>query len=725
MLQRLKLALNQIPAKLAATVILLLIPILVLVFQFLNASTANIRFAEAERQGIDYLAPAVELHRRLVVYRDLATAGGTLDPAKLAEAQNEAEKALDALTRSDRALGQELGTGDAFTALTTAWEAARPATPGGPVSSLGPAVDAAYDLLRRVGDTSKLILDPDLDSYYLMDAFLLRLPAATSAVSRLRARGMAAIDRGSTDPAQRAELLVAVADIQLAQNELMRGLRTLQGVNPTVYDELVVAIAPILRDAKIFAEASQRDIAEVEGPPRVRVNDHDRAGRDILDKLATVSQRTMDTTDRLLEARIGRISATRNRQILLSGTLALAGLLFSALIARGLVRQVAELARVFRDVGQGQLDSRARPLSGDELGKAAHSLNGMLDTTRRLMQSEEERNAIQSATIKLLDDVSSVAQGDLTAQAEVTPDITGAIADAFNFMIVELQQLIRQVQAASQEVNATAGKVQETTDALARGSQQQALKIAQTSAVIEAMAASTSLVSQNATSASQVAQEALVNARTGAQAVGRTIEGMGSIRGQVQETARRIKRLGESSQEIGEIVQLIGDIADRTSMLALNASIQAAAAGEAGRGFAVVAEEVERLAERSAQASKSIASLLKTIQSETQEAVTAMEVTTQGVVQGSGVAQEAGVALAQIESVSNRLAALLQSISQAAVEQAHGSEGAVNAMNQISTVTSQAATGAQRAAASLRYLTQLSDQLAASVARFRVPEKAA
>jgi twitching motility protein PilJ len=359
--------------------------------------------------------------------------------------------------------------------------------------------------------------------------------------------------------------------------------------------------------------------------------------------------------------------------------------------------------------------------SGDELGRASQSLNQMLDHTLGLIQSREERDRIQRSTQKLLEEVSGVAQGDLTVEAEVTSDATGAIADSINFMIGELRRVIGDVQDTTLQVSSAANEIRATTDHLALGSETQAAQIADTSAAIEEMTLSIQQVSENAALSATVAEQAMNNAQQGAKAVEKTIEGMSGIREQVQKTAKRIKRLGESSQEIGEIVQLISDLSDRTSILALNASIQAAMAGEAGRGFAVVAEEVERLAERSTEATKKVATLIKTIQTETNEAVAAMEDTTHEVVSGSNLANEAGLTLREIQTVSNRLAELIQSISMAAKQQARGSEAVAKSMTQISQITQQTASGTKQAAVSINSLATLTENLRASVSTFKLP----
>lgn len=328
---------------------------------------------------------------------------------------------------------------------------------------------------------------------------------------------------------------------------------------------------------------------------------------------------------------------------------------------------------------------------------------------------------MQASIQKLLREVSGVADGDLTVEAEVTADMTGAIADSFNLMIGQLREIITGVQAATQKVSASANEIQARTEQLSQGSESQALQIAETSSAIEDMAASIAQVSESATMSASVGEQSLINAKQGTLAVQNTMQGMNRIRDQVQETAKRIKRLGESSQEIGEIVELISDIADRTSILSLNASIQAAMAGEAGQGFAVVAEEVERLAERSLQATQQIETLIRTIQTETNEAVAAMEATTNEVVTGTKLAEEAGNALNEIETVSVRLAEFSQSISLASKQQARGSEDLAKSMSAIAEITKQTAEGTKNAAVSINSLARMADELRVSVSAFKLP----
>ncbi|HSL20999.1 MAG TPA: HAMP domain-containing methyl-accepting chemotaxis protein [Vicinamibacterales bacterium] len=395
---------------------------------------------------------------------------------------------------------------------------------------------------------------------------------------------------------------------------------------------------------------------------------------------------------------------------------------FMKLFVHGpILSEAGALVRVCDAVSVGDLTSRVPDPGQSELGMVGRSLNTMLDNTVALVQSREERDAMQAAIMKLLDEVSGVADGDLTSEAEVSADMTGALADSFNFMIAELRAIIGRVQGATQHVTRSLGELQSFTTALAGGTEAQASQAIEASAAIEEMATSINQVSENASSSAAVAEQARTNAEQGARAVSRTIEGMKAVREQVQETAKRIKRLGESSQEIGEIVELIGDIADRTSILALNASIQAAMAGEAGRGFGVVAEEVERLADRATEATKKAAMLVKTTQSETAEVMAAMEDTTREVVNRSAIANEAGTALAEIQGVSNRLAELIQAISDAAQQQARGSQQIARSMNEMSAVTKTTATSTKETAVAIGSLATLADDLNKSVARFKLP----
>src|ERR1700689_2028151 len=337
--------------------------------------------------------------------------------------------------------------------------------------------------------------------------------------------------------------------------------------------------------------------------------------------------------------------------------------------------------------------------------------------TQRL---ESERN--QQAIMRLLDEMSSLAEGDLTVQATVTEDITGAIADSVNYAVEELRKLVTTISQSGIQLDGAARQTQALASHLARASNAQSKQIGSATESIGAMASSIEEVSGNAERGADVARHSVDVAHKGGDAVRRTIDGMNTIRETIQETSKRIKRLGESSQEIGNIIELISDIAEQTNILALNASIQASMAGEAGRGFAVVADEVQRLAERAANATKQIEVLVRTIQTDTNEAVVSMERSTTDVVGGALLAENAGAALEEIEQVSNQIASLVQKISASARQQAAASGNISKNMQVVREISTQTAEGSTATSTSIAKLAALSAQLRKSVAGFRLPD---
>ena len=340
-----------------------------------------------------------------------------------------------------------------------------------------------------------------------------------------------------------------------------------------------------------------------------------------------------------------------------------------------------------------------------------------------LKQEEEAKGANdqnQAAILRLMNELQEVADGDLTVQATVSEDITGAIADSVNYTVEELRGLVGRVTNTAIQVTSASNHAQGISDDLLAASQQQSREISDAGQVVTTMANDITEVSRSANESAEVARQSVAAAEQGAHAVENAIKGMNEIREQIQETSKRIKRLGESSQEIGEITELISDITEQTNVLALNAAIQAASAGEAGRGFSVVAEEVQRLAERSAEATKQIGALVRTIQTDTHDAVAAMEKSTQGVVEGAKLSDAAGTALSEIRSVSNRLAELIQGISLSTEQQATSANGVAQNIQHILTITEQTQHGTQQTSQSIKELSMLAEELKNSVSRFRV-----
>jgi len=406
-------------------------------------------------------------------------------------------------------------------------------------------------------------------------------------------------------------------------------------------------------------------------------------------------------------------------------------LLVNYFVRRRILDRVQGLVDVCRKNATGDHSVRALVIGDDEFAMLAMSLNTLLDNqgftlggTAAPASSSSDAAALQAQIEKLLQEVSAVGDGDLRVQAEVTPDTLGVLADSFNYMIEELAKVVGRVQATAMQVTNATRRILDRSDELAQASSTQVEQISQTTEAVEALAIFIQNVARNAQLSAEAAQDALHNADTGQQAVRQSIDGMMVIRENVQETSKKIKRLGERSNEIGEIVRIIEDIADQTNLLALNAAIQSAMAGEHGRGFAVVADEIRLLAERSTESTKRIATLVKSIQGDTFEAVVAMEDSTQEVVKGSQLADEVGRALNSIYTAVERQAQMIETIAHAANEQAQVSENVAVAMGQISEITSQTNVGTQEAAMSVSYLAELADQLRASVSTFRLPDHA-
>jgi len=363
-------------------------------------------------------------------------------------------------------------------------------------------------------------------------------------------------------------------------------------------------------------------------------------------------------------------------------------------------------------------DSRNRTRGADTRRQEAESQRLLAQSKEEEAKATNDQN--QAAILRLMNELQEVADGDLTVHATVSEDITGAIADSVNYTVEELRALVHRVTTTAEKVTAASNDARQVSADLLDATAQQSREIQDASSTVLKMASDITDVSKSANESADVARQSVAAAEQGATAVQNAIKGMVDIRENIQETSKRIKRLGESSQEIGEITELISDITEQTNVLALNAAIQAASAGEAGRGFSVVAEEVQRLAERSGDAAKQIGALVRTIQTDTHDAVAAMEKSTQGVVEGARLSDAAGTALADISRVSNRLAELIQGISFATELQATSANGVAHNIQHILTVTEQTQDGTQQTANSISQLASLAQELKNSVSRFRV-----
>lgn len=516
---------------------------------------------------------------------------------------------------------------------------------------------------------------------------------------------------GAAEISAAGQLVMLTQRIAKSANEF----QTMEGVSPE-------AVFLLGKDLNSFKEISE---GLLNGSAEMRLS----AARDpqVREQLETLIKQYDDTRTQasailgnlqgLVSAREAQTSINNDseplRQQLEQLQTALQGLGGASMLQLALLA-IAILTVVLSGIGISRvqlLDSRARQQEAER-----HQVDA------RLQEQEAKRinDANQAAILRLMNELQSVAEGDLTQEATVTEDITGAIADSVNYTVEELRALVGSVQNTVTRVAQTTEQVDVTSTELLAASNEQLHEIRETGKSILDMAGRINNVSAQAQESAQVARQSLQAADSGLKAVQNAIGGMNSIRDQIQDTSKRIKRLGESSQEIGEITELISDITEQTNVLALNAAIQAASAGEAGRGFSVVAEEVQRLAERSADATRQIAALVKAIQTDTQDAVAAMERSTQGVVEGARLSDSAGTALSEIDSVSRRLAELIEQISSSTSREANMANGVAENIQHIFAVTEQTGEGTRTTAQQVRELSHMAEELRQSVSRFKI-----
>jgi twitching motility protein PilJ len=588
---------------------------------------------------------------------------------------------------------------------------------------------ANLDALTGNGAFKGVSLDPTRDPaaaatlntikgrFERIDAAAKRLTDNEASLTSL-ARGLTAINSGNSGLLELAQ--------QAAQQIGQSGgsLREVDYAN-----QLAVLSQRIAKNANTLASANEID-------PEVAFlfGKDDVAFRDVLNGLAKGSDALRLAPARSDDARTTLAELAKRFTDYESGVNAILSNMANLVVAK-------QAARSINNEAEPLLDDTTRLATQYETGAQAHALmlglaiafglvalgclaliaKVFLDDARlRAQDSEHENKRNQEAILRLLNEMGNLADGDLTVQASVTEDVTGAIADSINFTIEELRTLVRGINSATDQVTKATQETQAISNRLYEASQRQNREIQQASASVLTMADSINEVASNAAQSAKVAQTQLAAAEKGGSAVQNQISGMNDIRSQIQETSKRIKRLGESSLEIGEIVELIADITEQTNVLALNAAIQAASAGEAGRGFTVVAEEVQRLAERSGEATKQIEAIVKTIQADTQDAVAAMEKSTVGVVEGAKLSDAAGQALLEIQRVSRELAELIGRISAQTQRQSASVTDVTRGMQGILRISEETTEGTKQTNVSIGQLTKLAAELRSSVAGFKV-----
>jgi twitching motility protein PilJ len=574
------------------------------------------------------------------------------------------------------------------------------------VDKLIPIVDRAEKNSKTVMDQQKILtqVGSALRAINRQSSDLLEV---AETISSLKLQQNAA----SAEISASGQLVMLTQRIGKSANEFL----TMEGVSPE-------AVFLLGKDLNSFKEIAQ---GLLDGSPELRLAaSKDPQTRERLDALLKLYEQTRGQAGAILGNLQGLVSAREAQSAIiadseplrlqlqslqekLSGESGLGALALAALILAGLLALASAAGLAYVQLQ----DSRKR--------------QGVAEAQQLMAQGQEHEakrvnDANQAAILRLMNELQSVAEGDLTQEATVTEDITGAIADSVNYTVEELRSLVGNVQNTATRVAQTTAAVEGTSTELLAASTEQLREIRETGQSVLDMAGRINQVSSQAQESATVARQSLIAAESGLAAVQNAIGGMNSIRDQIQDTSKRIKRLGESSQEIGEITELISDITEQTNVLALNAAIQAASAGEAGRGFSVVAEEVQRLAERSGDATKQIAALVKTIQTDTQDAVAAMERSTQGVVEGAKLSDTAGTALSEIDAVSRKLADLIEQISQSAAREADSANVVAGNIQHIFAVTEQTGEGTRSTAQQVRDLSRMAEELRQSVSRFKI-----
>ncbi|MGH8479713.1 MAG: methyl-accepting chemotaxis protein [Gammaproteobacteria bacterium] len=719
---------------------LFVLPIALMVYVVVTDLSTQIEFADKERLGTEYIASLVHFQRAVIDYRTGIgspwAVDGTAAEADLAAA---VERAAQKVAAIDRLNGGALRVADQWEIANRDWTRIKSGMQDATPAERLAATDTLLVRLRRsiqdIADSSNLTFDPEIHTYYLMDTMTRKIPQALQFLGDGRDAGIASGDSASLADVVRfrsAMIGAAVASDQI-RNSVKRAVESYVPLDGTVGPAAKKAQDAIERVVR-FAETGIPEVEKPEPDPAIIDTTTSSSDPASVGDVSTSPEPQSEPSDsvsapvpavaagptpsgtpfEIRDVSAWREATGRAVEALAATADESAAALQTLMQARVTDFKATLWMRVVFTVGFCLVAVvTLRILSGNQVRVAR-------ERNEEAARIAAENQSNQRSILRLMDELAEISEGNLAARTTVTPEITGAIADSINATVTELYGVVTGIDTAAKQVTSATDEAREVASGLASSARAQSTRIKDAATAVQLMTRSITEVSETATRSADVAKHALVATETGAQAVHSSITNMESIRAQIQETSKRIKRLGESSQEIGEIVDLISDITEQTNVLALNAAIQAAAAGEAGRGFTVVAEEVQRLAERSATATNEITALVETIQSDTQDATVAMEQSTQRVVEGTRLSDSAGSALIDIERVSKDLAGLVQSIFVSTQMQTEIAQGVSANMGGILDITEKTTTGAGYIASAMNQLTETAGHLKRSIARFRL-----
>jgi methyl-accepting chemotaxis protein len=730
--------------------ILLVVPIGILSYINTSTLTDQVDFNWKEHLGVDYADPLKDFLKGIQKHRVLRVAilsGDVSFRAKEVDARTVADDAAKKITELDSkraarvstTYGELLQTSVKWPMLVAEWEDIKTnqkfASPA--------AADAAYEkltaevidlLLNSVANYSNLILDPDLDSYWLMDAYVGKLPVIAQTVSKAGSLAILPADANSSrqlDLAGYYKIATGTSGDLSAVNMATTFKETVNVNNPSRGDkkDLESNLKPKLEKALEAVNGHADDVIKVAfaGGDVLNTSQTRAAVNNTLETLTHVYSLYDGITpelDYLIQRRVSeRYEKPRLQGIVTTfGAVALIVFLFAGFFL-SVQSSIVSIGQATRKMISGT-DERFVASSRDELGEVLdqyNEINGVLNEARKLRdQVAADNSSLQANLMDLLEVVSTASEGDMTVRARVTEGAMGNLADAFNQLLESLQRLVGEINAQQASSTKVIDSIRQTVQAMADGASAQARELRGANQLVDAMSSEIQKVSMNARTATEAANRTQGSAIDGSKNVDEVVHGMDQLRQNVQSGAKKMKLLGDRSMEITTIVSVINRISEQTNMLALNAAIEAARAGEHGRGFNVVAEEVRKLAERTAQATQEIDKLVKTIQSETNETVAAMETQTEVVERESGVVAQAGTSLARIREVSTQSAALVAEISSVAERQVESAKVVVGTMGQISNIAVQTESGAQRASSAMVALVTASEQLAKSIRRFKL-----